>query len=167
MNRASGKSTISSANLITRPDNITAYAAGDVITNATAICLTFPDCAKEKGDSGVITQVTIIDSIQAATPLTGELWLFSATLTPADDNAAFAPTDAQALTCIGVIPFTSAGYLAANSVVVHISNFGGLTFQCAADNTSLYGVLVARNAYAPTALETFQVKLHIIYDTDN
>lgn len=133
-----------------------------ILTGSISEPLVFSACARENGDGGLISQVTIIDSVQAATPLTGELWLFTATLTPAEDNAAFAPTDAQSLTCVGVIPFTTAGYLGSSNVVVHITNFGGLVFQCAENSTNLYGVLVARNAYAPAALETFQVRLHIM-----
>lgn len=148
----------------TRPADADAYAAGDVITGDTAAPIIFHQCAGDNGQGGVIESVTIIQSVAVATKLNADLFIFNETLTPDDDNAAFTPTDAEMLTLVGYVKCD--GTVAAN-VIIGSGNvaiqIGGLKlpFACTRTDRALYGVLVARNAYAATSAEVFRIKLGV------
>lgn len=154
----------------TRPADTTAYAAGDVINESTSAgtVWTFADAARMLGGSGIINKVEIVDYAYVATTLQCELWLFNTTVGADFDNAVFTPTDAELLTRVAVIPISTAyvgdatagtgGNVSLTSGVVNQS------FKCAIADDSLYGVLVARNAYVPISGEIFNIQLFIYQD---
>jgi hypothetical protein len=154
----------------TRPSDTTAYASGDVIAESTSAptVFTFSDCVRVEGGSGVIGKVTIADSANVATKLSCELWLFSATVTPDNDNAAFTPTDTEMLTAVAVVPISTAyvgdATSGAGGNALLTSGVVNLPFKCDASSKALYGVLVARNAYAPVSAEVFTVSIYIYQD---
>ncbi len=114
-----------------------AYASGDCLHTAV---ITFTGVASQVGGTGTITKLIVIDAaVQSAA---GELWLFDTTVTPAAANAAHAITDAEALTCVGVIPFGP--YYASSANSVSVNGTVRLTFKAAAADASLYGILVTR-----------------------
>jgi hypothetical protein len=151
-----------------RPNNTTAYHANDVLGTSPAANLTFGGCARVAGGSGEIRGALLIDSAAVATKPAVELWLFTANPTAIADHAAWAPTDAELLNLIGVIPFNTcyvgdptAG--AGGNCVFPVSGMS-ISFNCATGNTALYGVYCIRTAYVPIAWETFTTILRIAQD---
>jgi len=134
-----------------------AYAAGDFVgTSATA--MTFANAARVSGGSGVIETAILVDGDLQS--IAAELWLFDTAPTPPNDNAAWTISDANALTCIGVIPFSSYYASALNSVSV--ARGLGIAFS-AVGGTSIYGCLVTRGA--PTYVSgNLSVRLAIMQD---
>lgn len=163
----------------TRPNDTTAYATGEVISDSTAVSkiMFFSECARKGRGSGAINQVMLIDGASQATKLSADLFLFRR---PVDsygvDNAAFTPTDEELGSLVAVVSLdgTTAANLkqgdatsgvGGNVVIVNTSL--SIPFECAATpwgDDALFGVLVARNAYTPVASETFRVILSITQD---
>lgn len=154
-----------------RPNDTTAYAVGDVIADSTsaATVLTFPRATLGNGDSGIIAQATIVSSANKSTKLDGRLWLFdTAPASYGNDNEAFAPTDAEMRTVIGIIDFPTASWIAglvtadaAGNALCDIQNLA-IPFNTTKDTNDIYGVLEARNAYTPIAVEQFDIRLKIL-----
>lgn len=122
-----------------------AYTAKDAIGGL----LTFASVARDSGGAFTLRSVMITDKAQQMSDL--DLILFNATIAAPTDNAVFAPTDAEALTIIGVVPIGAGHYadLSTNSVAVrHDLQISGVLA-----GTSLFGVLVARGTptYAATS----------------
>ena len=154
----------------TRPDNTTQYTAGDTISDSATV-LTFDlglNGISQNGTTGIIVEAYIIDSAYQSTALQADLLLFNATVTVPTDNAACALTDAEMLTFVARIPFNTQiiGLPTTGTAgnCVYASGQVNEIFECASTDDALYGVLVARNAYTPIALEVFTVKLKVIQD---
>lgn len=149
----------------TRPADTNAYTAGDVIANSTsaATILTFSGVARAETGSGLIQAATLIDSVAASTKLDADLYLFDTTVVMEQDNAAWDPSDAEMLTCLGVVEFRGANFktCGANGIT-HVQGIG-LPFVTVGGK-DLYGILVARNAYTPASAEVLKVRLHILQD---
>jgi len=135
------------------------YAAGDALsdstTTPTAGGFTFSNVGRSSGGSAIITDVTISSSADPATRLGGELWLFNQAVTAINDNAAFAVSDAEIKTCVGVVPFSL--FDAGNNGFAHVS---GLNILVTCVGTANLRFLIrARNAYTPaTDTLTFTIK---------
>lgn len=144
----------------TRPDNTTAYTAGDVINESASVGTTwnFANVVKASNKSGIIKQVTLAHSSYEATLPVLELWLFHTDPTADNDNAAFTPTDAELGDLVGVVPLVTPYQGSTNAVFISQPD---LQFTCASADSDLYGVLVVRNAYTPLAEETFEIRLDI------
>jgi hypothetical protein len=111
-----------------------AYASGDCL-HTTVISFASAVGAKL---TGFIEKMVIVDNEVQSQPC--ELWLFSATVTPAAANAAHSISDAHAALCIGVI--ASGTYYASALNSVSVAKGVNLAIKCAA--TTLYGILVTR-----------------------
>lgn len=166
---AGGHTVVVSASK-TRPNDTTAYTAGDIINDSTSAptVFTFNNCVRFEGGSGIIGRVIIDDSAAQSTKLSAELWLFDTTYTPDNDNAAITPTDAEMQTVVAVIPI-STSYVGdatsgAGGNVLLTSGVVNTPFKCAEGSKALYGMLVARNAYTPVAQEVFNIRIHIYQD---
>jgi len=156
----------------TRPADTNVYAAGDVICNSTSApqVLTFLGPTREASGRGAILQEAIlISSANQSTKLEAELWLFDTTVVAVNDNAAFAPSDAETLTLLAVVPFYAADWRvgnasagAAGNAVCQAINLGRPINVTGASNNSIFGVLVARNAYTPVSAEVFTIKLKFL-----
>lgn len=135
------------------------YATGDYI-GTTTTPQSFASAVRTSGGKAVIQSITISDkNTNAAVPL--ELWLFSATFVAPTDSAAWAISDAEALTVVGIIPITTDRWFASSNNKVYSDNNVGLVISCAA--TSLFYALVARGA--PTlASGDLQISLGISQD---
>lgn len=151
---------------LTRPNDTTAYAAGDAVSDSTSAptVITFSSAARAAGKTGEIVRALMVDSANVATKGSFELWLFNASVTPDNDNAVFTPTDAELATCIGVIPF-SLPYIGdatsgAGGNAIYIGTLSEpIKFTSASGN--LFGLVVVRNAYTPVAQEAFTFMLDI------
>lgn len=153
----------------TRPANTTAYAAGDVVCDSTSAptILTFSDIGRYNGDSGLIIGAHMVDSVNQAVKGDFDLLLFDATITMDNDNAAFTPTDAEMLDCIGVIKFLASNAIngdAAANLIYMAQLYNSIVYQCGSSLPDLYGVLVARNAYTPASAEVFTIGLRVVRD---
>lgn len=148
----------------TRPTDTTTYAAGDVVNESTSAgtVWTFANMARAAGLGGVIQSAVLIGGASPPT-LKGEfeLYLFDTSVTTQNDNAAWALTDADAKKALAMIPFSTANYRiqGASTNGAYYLNALGLTYVCAAAATSLYGILVARNAYVPANAEELTIRL--------
>lgn len=160
----------SSRGAITRPTDTNSYAAGDSIADSTSAptMLTFHHIGKN--GMGRLQQAILVDSANVvAAKLDGELWLFSVAPTAINDNAAFAPTDAELLNLVAVIAFTQGTFLVAAATsgaggnAVNVQGGMDIPFKCKPGSNDLYGMLVARNAYAPVSGEIFTVTLVASY----
>lgn len=151
-----------------RPADTVTYAAGDVIAQSTTVAtvLTFANCAKANGLGGILQGAIMIDSSAPTLKLDAELYLFDTAPVMQQDNVAWAPSDTEMEACIGMIAFATGSFKSANPSNNGINSVEGLAkvFQCAAGTTSLFGVLVARNAYIPTNPEKLTIRLQIIQD---
>jgi hypothetical protein len=132
-----------------------AYAAKDAVGGE----MTFANAVRVSGGSGVINTVMIADNDSENASL--ELWLFSATVTEAADNAAMDFTDAEMLTCVGVIPISAADYYTLADNGAACIRGVGLQFKCAA--TSLFGQLKCTATPTYTAVGDLTVTLAIEY----
>lgn len=156
---------------LTRPANATVYAAGDVISAVTTDNhFEFTNAVRRQGNkmSGQISYAIINSSANQVTKPYIELWLFSADIAEVADNGAFAPTDTELLTCIGVIDFPDTNWKVGTATAgdggnsLCIESAPGIIFQSA--STSIFGQLVVRNAYTPVSGEVFTVDLIITQD---
>lgn len=168
---------------MTRAANTTAYAVGDVINGSAATTpITLSNAALRKGCGGVVVSVMLISSVAAGTPLQADLYLFDSSFTIAADNAAFAPSDAQIKGLVAVVPIyhqvTVGDLTNANAPdteeapadhnlsvngVLQVNDLQ-IAYKCASASETLYGVLVARNAYTPASAEVITLKLGITRD---
>lgn len=157
---------------LTRPNDTTPYTAGDVISAVTSNDhFTFGansnDNSKRTGRPNpgtlFLNAARLWSSANVATKLTAELWLFSADIAEVADNSAFAPTDAEMLTLIGVVDFPSsswrAGIATAGAVGNAVCEVRNIDLPMVCKAARIYGQLVARNAYIPVASEIFTVDL--------
>lgn len=143
--------------IFTRPNNATQYAAGEVMTGTVAAVLQFG----VNSVFGEIKSAILVDSVIAAGDKPEcDLLLYSSAPDIAADNAAFAPTDAQAATLVAAIPFLAANFKSATTNG-HIVSASASGIPYTAPDRILYGVLVCRNTYTPTALEVFTLKLGV------
>lgn len=170
---------------ITRPNNTTAYAAAQVIGNATTSTMVFNKGGYANGN-GMIVGAVLVDGANQATKLNVDLFLFNAPPTAQADQAAWTipyadltnvtETGAAAglgPALIGVISFGGTPVVANQAA----AGSGSVVFQAPtgstslnipyialndSPNTQLYGVLVARNAYTPVANEVLSVQLRVI-----
>lgn len=169
LGQVGGRSIIVSSS-VTRPADTTAYAAGDAVTNSTSspTVITFDGVTRITNGSGVITAASMIDSANQSTKGIFELWLFSTSATPDNDNSAFTPTDGETEALIGVIPFNvcyvgdaTAG--AGGNCVYPVTGLS-IPFVAASSTDDIYGLIVVRNAYTPVSAEKFTLRLHILQD---
>lgn len=163
-----GLRIVQSSSAKIRPNDTTTYASGDVINESTSAGtgLTFTGCGRPTVGSGVIMEVRITDSANQTLKLSAELWLFTAAPAADNDNAAFTPSDAETLTLACppipvVYSYIGDATSGAGGNVVLSSGRVDIPFACASGSATLYGVLVARNAYVPVTSEVFTVNLFI------
>ena len=160
---------------LARPANTTQYAAGEVISEVTSNNhFTFPDMANPGALSGQIDRAIITSSADGSGVLLPdlELWLFDTDIAEVADNAAFAVTDAEMLTLVGVIDFPVANWkvgLSGGNSCCEGDRAGGnplpMIYKCkTVSDFSLFGQLVTRNAYTPISGEVFSVRLLITRD---
>lgn len=162
-------STVIVSGTFTRPNDANAYTAGDAVTDSTAAptAITFASCAAANGGKGTIYSVSCLDSANQATKAQLELWLFEGAAAPGadNDNAVFTPTDAELANLVGIFEFGSwyvgdatAG-AGGNCIAQTLNQNRG--FTCGGATTSLFGLVVVRNAYTPVAQEIFTFRLYI------
>lgn len=153
----------------TRPANATAYSVGDIVNNSTSapVVETFSGCARFNGGTLKLSSA-ILESTNAppGTPPNFDLLLFDTSVTPQNDNAALALSDADMAHCVAVLPFIGAFPFFTSStgnMVWHWeANGGGKLIKSAAADTALYGIIRINNTYTPLTGEVFTITLNLI-----
>ena len=117
----------------------------------------------KRGQGSIIVRIKILNSsVSTGAGLTG-LTSASAGLIIAAiaDNAAWDPSDAELLTCVGVIPLVAADYLVATDNQALTMENVEFVYNCT--GTSLYGQLecVGTPTYASTA--DIKIRLQVEY----
>jgi hypothetical protein len=132
-----------------------AYSANDAV----GALMTFTNAVRATGGHGKIHTLTFTDLGVTANVL--NLWLFSDSIAAIADNAAFDPSDAELLTCVGVIPLVAADYLVATDNQALTMENVGFVFNCT--GTSLYGQFecVGTPTYASTS--DIKIRLQVEY----
>lgn len=155
---------------ITRPDDTTAYTAGDAVADATSEpSVASIQVARANGGSGLIRDAQVVSSANQGTKADLEIWLFTAAPTAMEDNAAVDPTDAEMATVVRVLDMGSsptegnAGSGADGNVIYQQTGLD-IPFECASGAKALYWIPVVRNAYSPVAEETFTLILGVEQD---
>lgn len=147
---------------VTRPADTTTYAAGDCLSDSTSAPtsggFTFTNAARKSGGSGLIVGANFATSNDPGTRLSGELWLFDTSVTNINDNTAFAVSDTEIKTCIGVIPFNM--FDAGNNGYCNVEGLN-MMFTCS-DSANLRALFRVRNAYIPASAEVISAMLKII-----
>ena len=146
---------------LTRQDNTTAYAAGDIICAMAgdplaSVPLVFT-VARANGGTGQILRAVCMSPTVDAGLDNILLYLFTAAPTMANDNAAFA----TALTnCVGVIELELQAAIASGTIW---QSEAGVQFAyaCGAAVTTLWGVAVAGDGWTPTAEQVLEFRLHV------
>ena len=150
----------------TRPADTVTYTAGDVVNESTSAgtVWTFASCARTVGAGGIVQAADLIISTAQTLKFDGVLWLFDTAPTTVNDNVAWAPTDAEMKTFIAALSFSNAGWkTGSGNGQIELKGLSD-SFQCGAATTSLFGVLVANNAYVPTSAEDITIRLRIVQD---
>ena len=157
---------------IARPADTTTYAAGDVISEVTTNdFFTFTPATDKAAKPGYIDYASIVINANSTLKPDLELWIFDTTIAEVADNSAFAPTDAEILTLVGIIEFPASlfkvglsGSGASGNIAQTVVGVG-IPFETkAASGANLFGQLVVRNAYVPIASETFKVRLGVVHE---
>lgn len=158
--------TLTTSTVYIRPADSTQYTAGDVVADSTSDphALEFIGAVRVPGGGGIIQSAILIDSTAEATKPDLELYLFNHRPAMQADNAAWAPTDREMEDCLGVISFPLSYFKTAGANGIIQPTNPSLGFACDANATSLYGVLVARNAYTPVSGEKFVIRLFVLQD---
>lgn len=143
----------------TRPANTTAYAAKDVMTDGNAKAMEFPNISPIPGAGVDILSAFMISSNPSSTPGSFTLMLFNSPQDLASDNAAYAPTNQDMTSFIGLVSFDGSK-VNSNSAVYYPIGFGHLYVRLSPSSTSVYGVLIADSAYPPISRENFIIKLY-------
>lgn len=155
-----GATVLDAAATVTRPSNTTAYTAGDALSNSTSAPtsggFTLSNAAAASGEGGIITDAVIVSSNAPATPLRGEIWLFDGAATNINDNDAFALSDADALLCLGKIPFALT-VEAGNNSHAHVKGLN-IGYHCVGSANLRFLVRVL-HAYIPASGETLTVRI--------
>jgi hypothetical protein len=145
---------------LTRPNDTSAYAAGDVIGAATGstAALTFSNVGPSGGEI-VITSASLM--IEASALISGELsyrlYLYRVTPPSAPgDNAAWDIPSGDRASCLGFVDLGAPVDLGSTLYVEQ----NGINKQVKLAGTNLYGLLVTNGAFTPTANRVHDITLH-------
>lgn len=132
-----------------------AYAAGDALSAV----IELTGALRGFNSGGYIQSVVITDKAAAAKQL--EVCFFSATVT-ATKNAAFAPTDAQLVNFLGSVTISSFSAFADNGVGQEHNV--GIPVPPSSSSTSLFAVIVCREAITPASTSDITLKVGVVQD---
>jgi hypothetical protein len=146
---------------ITRPSNVTAYAAGDVI-NGNALTIPIKLDAPGVKEKPSILSCVISSDNPASTPAI-DAYFYSSAITVALDNAAFAPSHADnSGSLLGKIVHTAWDAFTASKVSFAKPDAPiGLEKYAPTAEKDIHVVLVARGAYTPVSGENITVTINL------
>ena len=165
---------------ITRPANVTAYVAGQVLADSTSAASIFkvPFLCANPSQGTILQELVVTSSANQTTKPDLEMWLFDGGTAAADvdktaenDAASFAPTDAEMLRLITVIQIPTGTWKAGNGTAGAGGNAANVlsnlsipinVARIANSTRSIYPIIVVRNAYTPVSGEVFQFRFKFI-----
>jgi hypothetical protein len=152
---------------MTRTADTNAYAANDSVNSSVSspTVMTFTGCARANGMGGSIEGCELVIDEKNTTPAEFHLWLFNASPTATNDNAAFAPSTGDSNKVVAHLIFTAADMSDGTNSRLYSAVNCPKVFQCAGGTTSLYGVMQTRTAYTPASGITYQFTLAIRQET--
>ena len=137
-----------------------AAATGDYVgTSVTP--QSFADAVRKPGGTGIIKSIKITDKL-TTTAVALELWIFSQSFVAPTDNAAWAITDAEAATCLGVIPISTSKWYASSNNKIYTDDTLAIVIKPTAVN--LFYALVARGTTPAWATLDLTIELGILQD---
>jgi hypothetical protein len=155
-----GGNTASVSSSHTRPNDITAYSAGDVVGTNAATNLIFSNVNSSSGKTVIITGVSL--EVDVASVPTGmlsfKLHLYSSAPTAIADNAAYnLPSGDRA---------KYAGWVDVDKPIdigdTLFARMNNVNFQITPTAQTLYGMLETNAAYTPTAQAVKKVTIHCL-----
>lgn len=152
----------------TRPNDTTAYAAGDLIANSVTAGSVVPmsfDISRDMKGGVLVARARLRKSGTGIVNASFGLNLYRASPTPTNgDNGAFL-TD-QSDDYLGRIDFSASNAKAFSdgAVVVGVPAVGSAMLVIPSSGMRVYGLLEALAAYTPTAQETWDVGLELNQD---
>ena len=159
-----GRTTLIQTSFI-RPADTTVYAVGDSISNSTTSpsIITFANAARVSGGSGVIVGARLAKSTNVITNANFRLWLYTATSSNTNDNAALSLTWANRADTIGYIDFSSP--VQGTDYAEFIGFFPNSQYAFkSASGISIFGKLQALGAYTPGNAEQFFLEISVLQD---
>jgi hypothetical protein len=159
-NRVQAGATKIITGTFTRPNDTTAYAANDGVTNATSSPspITFANAVQGAGLGAVLRTAIMRKSTTAITNATFRLYLFDITPTVVpNDNAAYSLAIADGANLIGTIDFS---LVAGSDFAWGVGTLSpDVQPFVVAVGTSIFGIAQVLAAYAPGAQEVFTFEL--------
>lgn len=141
----------------TRPNDTTAYTAGDQVANSTTAGSVTPLAFVLPARRNKIYGARITKSTASPTVATFKLHLYGSLPTvAAGDNAAWSTSSSNYLGNV-TVDMTANTFTNTNTAPSTYSTTAPIVFV--ATSNTIYGLLVATGAYAPGAQETFSVSI--------
>jgi len=146
-----------------RPANVTAYGAGDAISDQDSVSTAVNALQfKGVGKSGRLDHALVVMEEDDTVAL--ELWVFDSEPTGQADNAAFTLSARDAERLVGVFSFADADKKDGANIqayMVTLNAEGTNSHRYATDDGTLWGLLVTRSAYTPISASQFVVSLQV------
>jgi hypothetical protein len=151
----------------TRPNDSSPYAAQDEVSNNTvqgsAAALTFSNVVAANGNTGYIVKATLrvtsIPATASATNAVFRLWIFDTAPTMVGDNVAWPLLTAELAKALGFVDFSLVTEGTGSTALYGLDDGLRLPFQCDAASKNLYGLILAKAGYTPTAQSIWTVHL--------
>ena len=149
-----------------RPNNTTAYASKDAVSDSTSspTVLSFPNIARVNAGTGYIVKARI-QTNQSTSVARFRVHLFNVAPTAINDNAAWTLLWANRAARIGYVDFDGCQTEGAGSDCANAMNATvRLHFATAPGTRALYGLLETLDAFTPAALQSFYIELNAEVD---
>jgi hypothetical protein len=147
---------------ITRPNNTTAYTAGDVVGADPASNMIFAEVARSNGSDVIIMGCHIQMETNAVPSGMGafRLHLYSAAPTAIADNSAYNLPSGDRASYLGFINLDTPKDL--GDTLWSENNNVNKKIQLASNSTSLYGIVETIGAFTPAASVVMEVTLEVV-----
>ena len=156
-----GGRTVTVSATLQRPNDTNAYAAGDVVANATtgAALITFTNLARVASGDGYITGARLMINNASRTGLQFRVHMFKNVVTAQNDNALYSLLWANRANRIGSFDFDATVTEPGASDAVRTANFTIRIPYDGGGDPNIYVILQTLTAYTPAANESYFLEL--------
>lgn len=141
-----------------RPDNTTAYAAGDVVGSATSAIHTLASVGPSGGFVLVQSMELLIANASIPSGMAAfRVHLYNSSPTAILDNAAFDLVSGERAGYLGFIDLPAPQDL--GSTLYAQADYSGRLIKLASASTNLFAEIETRGAYTPAALTTYELRM--------
>lgn len=145
---------------VTRPADTTAYAANDAMSDSTSAPtsggFTLSSMCRISGGSGILTDLALIYSTASA--VAGDIWIYDASVTAQNDNAAWSVTDADQAKLVAKVPFVT---VADTLNAVHNIQNLNIGYTCSGTANLRFMVKVT-TGYTPASADALTVRAKFV-----